>query len=899
MPISPYSTPIQFEYKPLGLEGFAKPLSEMQTQYDDTLNKVDALDFDIQALSKDDPAAKEKINALMEQRNQLRDELMNTKNFKQGARKVLDLNRQYTKDEDIQSIQSNAKNWQEYDKLEKERYLKGDISREEYESNRAVRMGEYAGYKEGNINTIPLSKNEEENIRKDVDAALKATADQTKYTYIDGIDEVTNKKIRETTKETWKGINQIAREVRALILTSDKYKEFYNSRADLAWRSYKLAGKEEDIAASTYQADIANTTNKITAAQSELDRLTKLKESGRYSGEDLKNIEKGITQYTNTLQSLNDRITNVQSALETGNVNPQVAKRLFEDQFLEGKVNSLVDANADLYDYNTVKQDLQYTTIDDGGAGDGSGINGSSDAAAFIPNTFSGTITNENLQDVTKKLRKGVDDVYDELDSRTRADGTSVGIFNQLFGNQDRGSKAVTTNAIYQAIRETKTEGGNAVTFASKLAEKGIGGYDQKKLDVIYNKFSSPDGLTTLSESVGKIQRDIARIEEVKGMQRNATEQILKSNDFKNNEDLKYSGYNYNNAPENLAIKEKHMDAASKSPLFMNFGEKADVIINSKNSTSEEKLIAKAYKVAYERDPKYFKVTNEDIAKVAGYNNVEDAILKGFKFPTSRINDYINTKMNDALKTSTYLSTLSITGDTKEAKLLRATINDRVTDVVKTVGIDGLVPAFADRWTEEEGLFEEVDGKPTFVGEVVGKSTVSKSDRNIYITTTVKNKETGATKTIHTLFPENDKLIEKEIYKNIYETSNPDEALGKRNRNMAGSGMFDISHPDNPLTSSQTKSLQPTAEKPIMIYSYNIQGFGDAGKIRIFMNSKQKSGEKGKAHNYYTAKRYDPATLTWVPINVDEKGNIVFSGGKLLQTEDPNGIKSKLGSLYF
>lgn len=883
MPISPYSTPIQFEYKPLGLEGFAKPLSEMQNQYDDTLNKVDALDFDIQALSKDDPAAKEKINALMEQRNQLRDELMNTKNFKQGARKVLDLNRQYTKDEDIQSIQSNAKRWQEYDKAEKARVAKGEIRQEDYERNRAVRMGEYAGYKEGSIDDSMMVKDEEENIRKDVDAYLKGTADQTKFGYVEGIDEITHKKIRETTKETWKGKDQIAREVRALILTSDKYKEFYNSRADLAWRSYKLAGKEEDIAASTYQADIANTTNKITAAQSELDRLTKLKESGKYSGEGLENIEKGISHYTTTLESLNNRINNVQGALETGNVNPQVAKRLFEDQFLEGKVNSLVDANADLYDYDTVEQTQQLTTIDDGGAGGGIGNPANSiTGGTFTPDNFNEDINSKTLSQDLSDTRKSMDVTFNKLNVDT----------GKVFGKYADGDNRITKTGQLSQVADVLTKAKNYDEFNRMMVERDPS--FETKLTVnerkdLYNRLNTEQGRAKVKEYVTTLGPEASRLATVKSIYTKAQEQAKETTEYKN----AYS--QYENKKFNLDL---FSPKSETQPLFGSVSQKeleSNKKYNTKNKVIADKIKKYAESKGLIKAGNRIEMTPVQISKALGYNSLDDAIESGafnndyLKNINTSHKDIIEPIVDSKLKNMPFGSEFVISGTTKEDNQLRNSVDGFLAEIVQGgAGIQSLKPIMSNQWANTPGFTEEGD----FTGKVTGKPKLGVTENGVVINIPISYTEDGVTKykILPAQFPANNQAFEQEMLRNIIRTSSSDSDVDKRDRDIAYAAYFNTVRTNSTLTPSYADSVEVTRTKPATIYSFNEGTL----KMKVVKEGLGDSWEKGEKKFHYVIKGYDSEKGVWRNYTyTDDNGKTHENFGNI------NTVRTVLGKMYF
>ena len=62
MPITPLSTPLKTEYKPLGLEAFAEPLSQMQAKFDLTKNEIDKTKYAINSFGSAD---KERANKLL------------------------------------------------------------------------------------------------------------------------------------------------------------------------------------------------------------------------------------------------------------------------------------------------------------------------------------------------------------------------------------------------------------------------------------------------------------------------------------------------------------------------------------------------------------------------------------------------------------------------------------------------------------------------------------------------------------------------------------------------------------------------------------------------------------------------------------------------------------------
>ena len=73
MTITPYTTPLQYEYKPLNLMAFAEPLSKMQEQFDIVKASIDESDFDITnlPLGTDPERAKELLKTVEGKRDEL------------------------------------------------------------------------------------------------------------------------------------------------------------------------------------------------------------------------------------------------------------------------------------------------------------------------------------------------------------------------------------------------------------------------------------------------------------------------------------------------------------------------------------------------------------------------------------------------------------------------------------------------------------------------------------------------------------------------------------------------------------------------------------------------------------------------------------------------------------
>jgi len=130
MALTPLSTPLTTEYKPLGLEAFAVPLSQLQKKFDLTQDQLNKTEYSLNHLGAD----KERTNELMGNLNQntrdLSEALVRTGNFREVGNRLGKLNKHYNKSPEIAAIKSNytayQKAWAEMDELRKNEKITAD-----------------------------------------------------------------------------------------------------------------------------------------------------------------------------------------------------------------------------------------------------------------------------------------------------------------------------------------------------------------------------------------------------------------------------------------------------------------------------------------------------------------------------------------------------------------------------------------------------------------------------------------------------------------------------------------------------------------------------------------------------------------------------------------------------
>lgn len=241
MAVNPLSTPIKTEYKPLGLEAFAQPLSDMQAKFDTTKAEIEAADFALSRLSKDDPRAKDLIKEIEGKRDELAANLMNTGNYRQASSKLAELNRVYNKDEETNAIKTNYENYQKAVKEQKERVDKGDITQEDYDlwNFRVNNSFEGTNYDRktdtySSINVHPRMKNMEKELREESLKIAGMLPEQIEeFLQRNKVDAFTTERIQTLIKK--RGLEQGAREIEQFLRTSDQYKNWVKEDADYKW----------------------------------------------------------------------------------------------------------------------------------------------------------------------------------------------------------------------------------------------------------------------------------------------------------------------------------------------------------------------------------------------------------------------------------------------------------------------------------------------------------------------------------------------------------------------------------------------------------------------------------------------------------------------------------------
>jgi hypothetical protein len=252
MAITPLSTPLKTEYKPLGFEAFAQPLSKMSENYEKTLADVMNTDYEINRLSKDDPRAKALLTELDQKTNDMAANLMQTKNYSQASQKLLQFNKAFNKSPELSAIKGNYETLKKAKEEMRKKVAENKATEQDYKlwdfmvnnefqgTNFDKSTGEYKA-----INAAVLGDNEETNIRKEArEVAAMEEADAIEY--LKGNLQL-NAFQTQQFLEKIKGIDKdkVANDITPWLLASDKYRNWSDQDATLKWYYQAHQGGEE------------------------------------------------------------------------------------------------------------------------------------------------------------------------------------------------------------------------------------------------------------------------------------------------------------------------------------------------------------------------------------------------------------------------------------------------------------------------------------------------------------------------------------------------------------------------------------------------------------------------------------------------------------------------------
>lgn len=267
MPITPYSTPIMTEYKPLGLDNFIAPLSKLQDRFDKVQEDIAATDFDLKhlKLGTDPQKAAELLKVVRQKRDEIAKNLLTSNNYKQAHQQLLRLKNVWEKDPEKLALASNYEQYLSEVKKAEEKVSKGEWTMEEYDQELALLKHDYeskggtsfsASEKnpEGTYNSFgkfSRLNNKDKEIREiTLKVASMLPAQKRSYFKSIGIDpDLQDKEFVQGIIEEIDG-DKAAKKIEGFLRQQPDFKAYYDQKEDYNFRHAKINGTYDKMASS-------------------------------------------------------------------------------------------------------------------------------------------------------------------------------------------------------------------------------------------------------------------------------------------------------------------------------------------------------------------------------------------------------------------------------------------------------------------------------------------------------------------------------------------------------------------------------------------------------------------------------------------------------------------------
>lgn len=633
MAITPYSTPIQYEYKPLGLEIFAKPLAEMQKQFDTTLADVEGSTWDIKntALGTDPEKAK-KLKELVESKtDELAQNLMSTANFRQAGSKIKELRNLWANDPEKLNLESNYAKRQEFIKNEKERIDKPNgITRDEYYKTIARYDREYAneqgtnwkmenGNKEGvaNVyNTKPRLANLERELDEEVQKLGKSVEADTAESALRaaGYDwETMDKKFKQTLTEA-RTPEKVRDAVRAYLLTQPRFTDWGKEVADFNFDEKINSPQADEFAQGLTNEYLSTIDNAIS------DYANRKENKG-----------KDLTQ-DDTYQDLMAKKQEAVGMQQSGEYNMPLLHSVYTQNHLNKLFN--MDAIGKLLAYEKQTNTYTFRSMPKPEEEDGGGSGGLFDLqgpGTYAPGTYDQTNLNglQKIKNNANKTLFGTRGKDGNVIPGTLAQVNNIGKGNMRYMvnaglndaqkaelNNNPGALRAKQNMILSTFSQVVSKGGNYKDFERELKKQGIN-TTTANAATVFKAIGSKDNANKFMQKLESTEQAIIQFEEadkvLKGIQENAT----KSTEYKNvlSEVAKYP----------VQVK----TATNPNTLKR---DSSKVVIGNKTYDRAKLEKAGIIKTAVGGKGDVFDLNLEKFSKFAGYKSFEEAVSKGYNF---------------------------------------------------------------------------------------------------------------------------------------------------------------------------------------------------------------------------------------------------------------------------
>ena len=804
MPISPYSTPIQYEYKPLNLSAFAAPLSEMQQKFDIATEQIDAADFAIENLpyGTDPERAKELVKIVKDKKDELAKNLSETKNYKQATSKLRELNTLWQKDPELNALQSNAKLWAQRDKEERERIDKPNgITRDQYIQWRNDEINKYkkgegakfeatAADKEGTYNVITGSTGRLADLDKEfrdlqIEIAKLNPEKSISYFTQNGVSMSPEEKVAFQTTIDSKNAGEIARETEKYLRQIPKFKAWGTEVAKYNFGEKSKYGENlKEVGEPVIKSSLASIDAEIAAGVAE----------GIKNKKDFKKSE--------DYKSLMDIKEDLTKMSETGEYDPNMIQSLYTQQHLDKLYGSEDIANILAYKNTkvtgSVRKNYEWEAAQKAAAA-------AAEANAGIVVTPT-TEEKYTINSISKEKTSTSKDLYTAAKSINNLSGGVVrsvimgdknsSDYKRLIKNPDQ--IIAKQKQLLGAITTTKNNNGNWQNFKNEANSRGI-------------KMSDKEAKTLWTDMTTRGNSNITNFEK----------NIQKSED---------SFIRYNTA-ENLLedIKENAEETGEYKNVIKNVGESLPSL-KSLNREDERLFYASSYSEEKLKKagivPKFGNVlTFNQVAKLHNFKNFEEASKKGFKFKGATtdkglfgtsgvsVDNIIKNTINDVYQKGLSKQEMAyrVTGSKEVDKVLGGTFLG-ATDLLN------FNPAYAENWAGQPGFSE--DGKSLAEGTKLNPNKSPKlamhGNRVLFEVPIIT--KGGITTTITVEPKAGMSLFNEKLLKPLEIATRTEDPHDKQVNSMLKVALFNNKFKDNNLSTQLVKSITPKEKTFVSLY---------------------------------------------------------------------------------
>jgi hypothetical protein len=808
MPISPYSTPIQYEYKPLNLSAFAAPLSEMQQKFDIATELVDATDFAIENLpyGTDPERAKELVKIVKDKKDELAKNLSETKNYKQATSKLRELNTLWQKDPELNALQSNAKLWAQRDKEERERIDKpGGITRDQYiqwkndEINR-YKKGEGAKFeataadKKGTYNIITGSTGRLADLDKEfrdlqIEIAKMNPEKSISYFTQNGVSMSPEEKVSFQTTVDSKDAGEIARETEKYLRQIPKFKAWGTEVAKYNFGEKSQYGENlKDVGEPIVKSTLASIDAEIAAGVA----------SGIKNKKDFKKTE--------DYKSLMDIKEDLTKMSETGEYDSNMIQSLYTQQHLDKLYGSEDIANILAYKNTkvtgSVRKNYEWEAAQKAAE---------ANAGVVITPT---TEEKYSINSISKEKTSTSKDLYTAAKSINNLSGGVVrsvimgdknsSDYKKLIKNP--GQIVAKQKQLLGAITTTKNSNGNWQNFKNEANSRGIKMSDNEAKTLWTNLTKQGNlSITTFEDLIQKSDGAFVKYNNAENLLENIKKSAEETDEYK-------KVMNDVGQSEKLNIKlqpgEDYKTYQERAKLFSGL------------SYSKERL----KKAGITPSGLNQDLTFNQVAKLHGYKNFEDASKKGFNFKGAttkegflgssgvKVDNIIKNTINDVYQKGLTKQEMAyrITGSKEVDKVLGGTFL-AATDLLN------FNPAYAENWNDQPGFDEEGNlAEGTKLNPNKSPKLAMHGNRLLFEIPIIT--KGGGTSTVTVEPKAGMSVFNTKLLKPLEIATRTEDPHDKQVNSMLKVALFNNKFKDNNLSTQLVKSVSPKEKTSVSLY---------------------------------------------------------------------------------